>query len=58
MNTDKLTTTLGFLTTLFAGGAAVAGYTGNPLFAVALGALAAASHGAQSYLTNKPSSQS
>ncbi len=56
MNTDRLTTILGLITSLAASGAAAAAYFGYPLVTVGLGALAAASHAAQGYITNKQSS--
>lgn len=55
MNTDKLATILGFITALAASAAAASAYFGQPLLTVGLGALAAGSHAAQAYITNKPS---
>lgn len=55
MNTDKLATILSALTALFATGATIASSFGAPQYAVGLGALAAASHVAAGYITNKPS---
>lgn len=55
MNTDKLSTILSALTALFATGATIASQFGAPQYAVGLGALAAATHVAAGYVTNKPS---
>lgn len=54
MNTDRLTTILGFVTSTLGGAAAIAAtFLGGP-WGWVLGALAAASHAAEGYFTNKP----